>query len=268
MEIRKQSGASMFVWIGVLSALSVILLPVPTWGKPNTWTEQFAEQHDVKVSVTNRSTWFESADGVVQCDPVDAEALERYVPILQSELSLYSSRFLRSINFKQLTLCGALHADGDPVRGVTVLNMGRVYLSALATYSEVHLKTPIHHEIFHLMDWDHEGMWDDDPQWNRINRGGFRYASQSDASSSQRKTQSRQTAALGFVTHYSKASPKEDRAELFAELVVNYPAVVGQAEHDAVLRSKINHLKRVVQRFGGGMGGPFWERVRKRQQAP
>lgn len=66
------------------------------------------------------------------------------------------------------------------------------------------------------------------------------------------------TEITGFLTPYATSAIEEDKAELFAHLIVNTKFVVDQAAKDPVLASKIAMLKKRMEAYDPGFNSNFW----------
>lgn len=121
------------------------------------------------------------------------------------------------------------------------LNQYRVYLS-----NDVNFERAFHHEFFHILEY----YMSDKVKylyysWNSYNPAGFEY--QADISKltdeyiyNKYLTDDENKEAY-FLTKYSKVSSKEDRAEIFAELMM-LNKKEGYLKNESSLRPKINYL--------------------------
>jgi len=74
----------------------------------------------------------------------------------------------------------------------------------------------------------------------------------------------RQWAALnppGFLNHYSTTGVEEDKAEMFANLIVDPAHVSRRTKKDRVLKVKAKRMKRLFVAFCPRMNAKFWKRV-------
>ena len=66
-------------------------------------------------------------------------------------------------------------------------------------------------------------------------------------------------AAPGFLNKYSMQGVEEDKAELFAYLMVEPDYVSQRARDDSVLASKVTALKTLLHRFCPSVRDDFWK---------
>ena len=62
----------------------------------------------------------------------------------------------------------------------------------------------------------------------------------------------------GFVNHYSTTGVEEDKAELFAIMIVAPDYIGERVQTDSVLRAKSKRMKILLQEFCPDMSDVFW----------
>jgi hypothetical protein len=65
----------------------------------------------------------------------------------------------------------------------------------------------------------------------------------------------------GFLNSYSKTGVEEDKAEMYANLVVEPAYVERRAQTDAVVRAKVAAIKRLMVRFSPNADDHIWARA-------
>ena len=65
----------------------------------------------------------------------------------------------------------------------------------------------------------------------------------------------------GFLNHYSTTGVEEDKAEIFANLIVEPEVVKKRAETDAVLQSKVAQMRELLAAFCAEMNDDFWKKA-------
>jgi hypothetical protein len=66
----------------------------------------------------------------------------------------------------------------------------------------------------------------------------------------------------GLLNYYSTSAPEEDKAEVFANLVLNEDYVRRRMQSDPVLRAKVSLLKKRLAEFCPEMNGTFWSKAK------
>jgi hypothetical protein len=176
--------------------------------------------------------------------------------MLAREMKKYPEEFFRQIDVGRILLCKNLRAKNFTTGQVLALAM---YLPEFVMVIDVTVKdkfATIHHELFHFVDFLPDYSMDE-PMWAKLNPAGFKYDSKLWAESLvDSKTK-------GFISQYSRASVAEDKAELFACLVMDAKKVRVRARNDAILTEKTSHLKQLVQEFCPKMDEEFWKALDK-----
>jgi hypothetical protein len=126
------------------------------------------------------------------------------------------------------------------------------------------MATVIHHEFFHIIDYKDDGQVYKDEAWAALNPKDFKYG---DGGKNWQKEGSSTTALTtkypGFLTHYSTTGVEEDKAELYAHLIV-HPAIVNERmKTDAVLSAKVARMKALLKAFCPDMNEAWWKKVEK-----
>jgi len=67
----------------------------------------------------------------------------------------------------------------------------------------------------------------------------------------------------GFLTRYATAVLAEDKAEVFANMMVNLQPVKARAQKDAVILAKMLRIKELLLRFCPQVDDHFWQRIRQ-----
>jgi hypothetical protein len=67
----------------------------------------------------------------------------------------------------------------------------------------------------------------------------------------------------GVLNHYSTTAVEEDKAEVFANLIVDSKYVANRAKKDRVLSAKVERMKELLVAFCPEMNDKFWEAAGK-----
>jgi hypothetical protein len=183
--------------------------------------------------------------------------------IVADELSLYPRSFLVDSSLRRISLCASLTENRQPIPS---LPNYRNTLLLDADASPAYLRRLLHHEVFHFADVadDGEVLWD--PTWEGLNRLGFEYGH--GGRDVRQPTASALTEELpGFLTPYSTAALEEDKAEVFAFLMVEPTTVARRALHDPVLAAKVARIEHIARVVSPEMTDAFWARVARTRSA-
>ncbi|HAD58245.1 MAG TPA: hypothetical protein DCG12_03225 [Planctomycetaceae bacterium] len=72
----------------------------------------------------------------------------------------------------------------------------------------------------------------------------------------------------GFLNHYSTTAVEEDKAEVFAHLVVNAEYCRQRAAKDKVLSAKFDRMKLSLNKWCSALDTSFWQRAEMVRRDP
>jgi hypothetical protein len=205
-------------------------------------------------------TW--KGDGyVVTGKPATADQLKTYEAIFNKEWALYPPTYIRKAKLDRIVFAAALSVDGQARAAVPAFDGNTMYYDpALGSYSPHYQRLVVHHEFFHMVDQRMRLLYRD-AEWSKLNPVRFKYGS--GGALMQTSGVGELTDKIpGFLTPYGTSAIEEDKAELFAHLIVDGTFVRKVALKDAILKRKIALLKQRLERFDSGMGESFWKNVR------
>jgi hypothetical protein len=204
-----------------------------------------------------RTTW-----GIIDGSTADDGELLRYTKFFVPEFELYPVDIIRRTRIKRVSLCCDLSFAGQRRAAVPDYEHNTLYLDVgWGTYDTSYRRKVIHHEFFHFIDYCDDGSVYQDDSWNRLNPAHFQYGLGGHAAQAMAMTSDLTTRYRGFLNHYSTTGVEEDKAEVFANLIVETGYSEARAKDDAVLQAKIERMKELLASFCPEMDGRFWERV-------
>jgi hypothetical protein len=209
-----------------------------------------------------RTSW-----GAIEGRRADARNLEKYVPLFVREFSLYPTSLIAKSKLKKVVLCAELSFAGQRRNAIPDWESDVLYLDVSPMNRPRYLAAVIHHEFFHLVDYRDDGFVYKDDAWAALNPVGFKYGSGGKNAQKDKSTTAFTTKHPGFLTHYGTTGVEEDKAELYAHLIVNAGHVKERAKDDAVLRAKIARLKKSLVEFCPDVNEEFWKKAEKVERA-
>jgi hypothetical protein len=192
--------------------------------------------------------------------PPTTDMVVEYAPLLIEELGIYPRGFVRRTKLHRVVLCTDLRVDEHP-RGAAPDFLNHVlYLDVCASVGPIrHRRKCIHHELFHIVDYEDDGVLYDDEEWKRLNPAGFRYGP---GGAEYRDVYSfvyfPYEDIPGFLNEYSTYGVEEDKAEVFAALILERDYVEWRLKTDPVIRDKVEFMKDLLLHFSCDMGEEFW----------
>jgi len=207
----------------------------------------------IEVYIPSTTAW--SASSNTHGNKPDAAEIAAVLARFVDVLTVYPAQFVAALEFKRLLVVKDLHHKGVRA-GMIAMAPYRAIVGAASRNSS------IHHELFHMADFRMVPAIE--RQWLQLNPADFRY--QGSGRSVVRDHQGRMSTltaltadAPGFVSRYALANGEEDRAELFAAMLTDYDYVMTRCAADAVLRTKVALLKKMLANLSADMGDSFWE---------
>ena len=184
--------------------------------------------------------------------------MENYAPILAAELARYPAAFLRKTKLVKIVLSRKLKFAGQERAAIPDFQNNVLHLDVLqGNWNEIYQRTVIHHELFHVVDWRDDGKLYEDRDWKKLNPSKFRYGK--GGKNARGPDQWPLDSSLkGFLNKYSMSGVEEDKAEIYANLMVRPGEVRRRARKDSVLAKKITAMKRLLYAFSRSMDRNFW----------
>jgi hypothetical protein len=175
--------------------------------------------------------------------------------LLEAELNIYAHQLIKASQLQRIIACrGLLHQESGVV-GVFVCRSGSIYLP-LDRPNISKLRHSFHHEFFHCIDYHDDPQKHLDPIWFRLNEPGFDYYGKAHAKPDL-------PIKHGFISRYSMSEVWEDKAELYAHMILNYTSVETRAEYDSILQNKVARMKGLLRSFSPTYDDAFWSTRRE-----
>jgi hypothetical protein len=233
-------------WLQRLLGGPAVDRPVDAF-KPGS-VHEFATQYGIKIIEEAERT-----DGIIKHDRVDNAAVEPACRLIRTELEVYTQRSIKSTYLKEVVLGSNVRHNDSPVGGLCVAHEGILYFAADKLRNWNGSRRTFHHELFHCLDY-HDDAWKYfDPNWAALNENSFSY---SDAN---KHKQQQSVPRLGFITNYAMTAVHEDKAELFAYMIVHHQTVKEMAENDPILQVKVDYLKNLTRSACPDFDDYFWK---------
>lgn len=248
------SGFSLAIalWLPIAFAESV-------WSQSNGELGQLAQSKDLRIEAENVAFPVSTTHGAVGGARAAPNSITNYARLLSSELGLYPKDLFRRARLSKVVLCRDLSFAGQRRNAVPDFEHNTLYLEVeRGAENPNYLRQVIHHDFYHMIDYRDDGHVYSDSQWTALNKRSFRYGSGGASAQNNSRTGVLSERFPGFLNHYSTTGVEEDKAELYAHLVVNHAYVHGRAQRDPVLDAKIHHLQVSLKKFCPTMNEDFW----------
>ncbi len=183
--------------------------------------------------------------------PEDAKDVHAFLLLLKEELGRYPDCFFKEIRLKCVFLVKRQFYENSPTEGLYQIGHDFIMLDFLRNRgNKIKQRHNIHHELYHMLENQAGFSWAGD-LWGSMNVPGFQYEYPRPRQRSANPLNYYAPSIPGFVTDYSMKSPDEDRAEIFASLMVeNQNRIVHKwIKNDAILKRKVEILKQTLTDF-------------------
>ncbi|AMV31211.1 hypothetical protein VN12_03770 [Pirellula sp. SH-Sr6A] len=260
---------SPFVFLLAIHSLSIASsFAVPLRGAE--WEDRVAsslasitEKFGVPVVIRDPGFPVRISTGVIDGKESKPERAMQYASIFVPEFSRYPVEFVRRTGLKRIVLCEALSFSGQLRTALPDFENQTLYLDiARGANNTVYARTVIHHEFFHLVDYADDGNVYRDEEWASLNPSSFRYGDGGKNAQSNRNTSVLTNRYPGFLNHYSTTGVEEDKAEIFANLIIRPAYLETAVQTDPLLASKVTRMKRLLSRFSKDLDESFWTAAR------
>ena len=174
----------------------------------------------------------------ITCDKTSKENLNKNFPIINKNLEIYKSEFLKKINLRFIVLCENLFISKINTAGIPDHKKRTLILDL--KFNEKYFERAIHHEVFHIIHDSYKKIFDE-KVWSSFNNKEFQYAECSTCSD--RLGLDLYYETNGFLTEYSKSIPSEDMAEVYSFLMTNKINIKNKSEKDSILSNKVKFIE-------------------------
>jgi hypothetical protein len=217
---------------------------------------------DIPIVTPDEFAALDVSNQVLNVSPASQMNLRAFLPVLAEEIELYPSRLIWQLRLNRIVLCTRLSLNAQPIGGIVDFQRGDLYLDSGSLAANVaYARKAIHHEIFHLLDYRRREDIYRDSNWEALNAPGFQYSGDRRFLLSEPNSGVESSDLAGFLNHYSTCNVAEDKAEVFAFLMVQPDKVAERARSDRVLQSKVIWMKVLLETFCSALDDEFWERI-------
>ena len=236
----------------------------PTGGNDRSVAQLIREKYAIQV-IEDQDYPVATYHGLIAASNAEGRELKFYYSNIATEFLLYPPGVVKQTRLKRIVLCRGLSFAGQSRAAVPDFEHDTLYYDVVAgAYSRRYQRHAIHHEFFHIIDYRDDGEVYSDNRWARLNPQKFRYGEGG------AKMQNDPLSGLprdipGFLTKYATSGVEEDKAEIFAYMMTDYPAVAKRAGTDRVIREKMTAMKRLLGIFCSEIDQTFWDEVSGRQ---
>ena len=210
-----------------------------------------ARTYKLEIVTSGERFPVQSTHGIIGGADASEEQVAAYRPLLLEALARYPVAFLRQTGLRRFVLCKDLSFAGQARYAVPDFPHDTMYLHVERPASfQVdpsgsfvrYLQKVFHHELFHLIDWKDDGLLYEDRGWAALNPATFRYGTGGKDMRDDPTVSLISHDVSGFLNAYSTAGVEEDKAEVFANLMVNSAELTERVRTDEIIARKVAAL--------------------------
>lgn len=184
--------------------------------------------------------------------------------LLTSELNIYPPEIIHASKVERIIACNSLSVEGRTIQGLAQMGLfvvDTIFLeTSRITRDWEYGRLSLHHELFHAIDYHDDLSHYVDLSWRHLNKEGFDY------DYGLFKGYNEVSDKPGFLTTYSMSCAWEEKAEVYAHLIVKTSDTERRAETDPVLRRKIERMKELLFHFSPHFSDEFWQMRREESE--
>lgn len=257
------AGALLLTW-----ALSCFASWLPD-EKPQGGLERLGKVLGIEIIADDPKFPVMAPYGRIDGSAAPKEKNEEYTQYFVPEFSLYPRSLMEKTKLKRVIFCDALKFAGQKRNAIPDFVNDTLYYDTVTGAGRLrYMRKVIHHEFFHIIDYRDDGALYEDNDWKALNPKEFRYGQGGARAQTVSGTGDLTDRYPGFLTHYATTGVEEDKAELFAHLIIDADYVEKRAKNEPVLRAKIEKLKRSMVAFCPQIDESFWTRAKNLKRLP
>lgn len=179
-------------------------------------------------------------------DPQDKEVLKKTILTFVQEISRYPTDFFTKAGCRDIYFVQRLFMNRKPIEGVFSTSTHYIFFDySRSNHNAQKIRHNIQHELFHMIGSRHPFWTQYGRMWESVNRPGFLYNAKDYDLHGSNPINPLAPPEPGFITAYSMASPEEDRAEMYACMMLpEERALLEQwAQKDVILNKKLEMMR-------------------------
>lgn len=236
-----------YVFVLQLVCLVIVAALMTIPAQPYEGDEEIiTEFHQVRIANHPRPSDRARPFPGIRARPAEAADVERVVGLVTEELAKYGEPVLRQIPIRRVVLCTDLTAGGRRFGGLTLSGSGVILLDVghNQAWPAAIYRHSFHHEMSHVLDDALGRVSGREARWSRLNPSGFAYGGEEVVKALEvlGENPAARPELPGFLSYYAMVGAREDRAEIFAAMMIDPAGLRAIVEDDPILRSKCRLL--------------------------
>ena len=258
-------GISAFATTSLLTIASLSWAQMPDVHEHADKLQQLQEvsaKFEIELVTSELGFPIKTIHGMIEGKEAGRGTLEKYQKLFAAEVNRYPPSLVRNAKLKRIALCEELSFDGQRRNAIPDFEHDVLYLDVKrGDYNPQYQRKVIHHEFFHMIDYKDDGSVYADSAWNGLNPATFQYGTGGRNAQDDAATSVLTDRFPGFLNHYSTTGVEEDKAEMFANMMVVPQYVELRAADDPIIKSKAQAMKSLIQKFCPEIEEGFWKKA-------
>ena len=221
--------------------------------KINALVNQIHQQYGLNILYKNIPRLQQAKVAYHLADPADYPFVIKFLEILKTELKKYPPDFFKKFSQPTIILVKKYFYEEKPAEGLCTFAGNVIFFDFFRSRrNDRNQEHSIHHEIFHMIEVQmkkENAVFD--AVWQQFNSPNFEYGKPVARQGNVNALNYFAPSDPGFVTEYAMTSPAEDKAEVFACLMVDSQRrlIEQWTKKDEILQKKVDYIKSIVRRF-------------------
>lgn len=225
--------------------------------------QEISDNFKIEVATRNLGFPVKTTHGLIEGQEAAKDSLQKYQKLLSKEMKRYPVSLIRRSNLLRIVLCEELKFDGQRRNAIPDFEHDVLYLDVKrGDHNTLYQRKVIHHEFFHMIDFKDDGSIYNDKAWAALNPTTFQYGTGGRNAQDDASTSVLTNRFPGFLNHYSTTGIEEDKAEVFANMMLEPKHVNTRASNDPVIKAKQDAMKSLLHKFCADVDEEFWKKGR------
>jgi putative zinc-binding metallo-peptidase len=248
-------------------AITLTLAPARGDDKSAPDLKALGKKYGIAIETKSPAFPVQMKSGTIDGAAAAEAEIDSYAPIFAFEWSLYPPELVRATRLRKVVFCKDLSFEKQRRTAVPDFEHDVLYLDvARGRARDLYVRKVIHHEFFHVIDLRDDGKLYEDERWSKLNPPGFKYGAGGAKLQDDPKVTDPVQDEPGFLNRYAASGVEEDKAEVFAHMMVEPGLIAERARKDKYLRAKVERMKEILAEFTPKTGAAFWKAVEKAER--
>ena len=230
---------------------------------PQPELQALAKKYHIQIKNQNppKASWPGVSYTALKAADINSSQGKAYQQLFVKEFNKYPIELIKVADLKQVAIVKNLKYSSQERSALPDFLQEILYLDAFAgSNNPLYQRHVVHHEFYHLLEEEVYGnVYFKDPEWGALNPDDFRYG---DGGANARTGPQYDLThpEPGFINLYSTSGLEEDKAEIFAALMVpeERKLISAWAQSDPVLKAKIQKMKNFLKAKVPAMNNTYW----------